>query len=274
MKEDDFINISQHMQKIDMKDLLAHKELLRALVLRQLTVRYKQTSVGLGWMILQPLVMMVILATVFKAMPGLSPSGVPYSLFILSAYIPWLIFSRIIGEGTGCILSEQGLISRVFFPRIIIPLALVIIGACDFLILILFLLISYFLVTPEFISINLITLPIFILILLMGASGIVLWTSALNVRYRDFAIVVPFFLSILFFLSPIIYSSSFWPENLRNILSFNPMLVVIDGFRWALFGVNFGALNHELSSLLTIFVIFFSGLIFFKKCADDFADNL
>lgn len=268
------IVINQKMQEVNIKSLITYYELLRALVVRQLTVRYKQTAVGLGWIIFQPLIMMLILGTVFKAMPGLAPSGIPYPLFILSAYAPWLIFARIIGEGTSCILSEQGLISKVYFPRIIIPLSLVIVGAFDFLILIIFLLISCFLMAPELISIRLFALPIFSVILLMGAAGIVLWTSALNVRYRDFAIIVPFFLSVLFFLSPIIYSSDFWPNNLKDILSFNPMLIVIDGFRWALFGINFGALTNELSSLVTILAIFVSGLIFFKKSSNDFADKI
>ena len=272
--DENFVLIGLQQQKIDLLIIYQFRELLRALVMRQLTVRYKQTAVGLGWILFQPLIMMLILALVFKSLPGMSPQNIPYPLFILSAYMPWLIFARIVGEGTSSIVSEQGLISRVFFPRIIIPLSVVLVGAFDFLILIVFLLIGYLIFLPEFISIRLLTLPLFMMILLMAGSGVIFWTSALNVRYRDFSIIVPFILSILFFLTPIIYNSNFWPKEYVAILSFNPMLVVVDGFRWALFGTEFGPLLNKLASLSSTIFIFITGLWFFRNSADDFADNI
>jgi len=150
----------------------------------------------------------------------------------------------------------------------------VVVGAFDFFILIVFFLIGYFIVLPEFISIRLLALPLFIMILLIAGSGIIFWTSALNVRYRDFTIIVPFFLSIVFFLTPIIYTSNFWPKEYVAILSFNPMLVIVDGFRWALFGTEFGPLLGKLTSLFSSIFIFITGLWFFGKSADDFVDNI
>lgn len=271
----DYVSIiGPKLQRISITSIYEHREFLRAIIHRQLMVRYKQTAVGLGWIVLQPLVMMLILAAIFGKFPGLAPTHIPYPFFILASYIPWQMFARVVGEGTGSIIAEQSLIARVYFPRVIVPLAVVMVGVFDLMLLLAIFFVAYAIYVPELISIRLLMLPIFGLILVISVSGIILWTSALNVRYRDFGIVVPFMLNVLFFLTPIIYSSEFWPKNLVPVFSFNPMLIVVDGFRWCLFGIGDFKIISELSSLSTTVVFFITGLYYFQKKADDFVDDL
>jgi lipopolysaccharide transport system permease protein len=266
--------IGPKLQRISLWAIYEYRELLLALVLRQLTVRYKQTAVGLGWIVLQPLVMMIILTVIFGKFPGLAPAHVPYPLFILASYIPWQMFARVVGEGTGSLIAEQSLIARVYFPRVIVPLAVVMVGAFDLILLLVLFFVGYVIYVPELISLRLLALPIFFAILVLSVSGIILWTSALNVRFRDFGIIVPFALTVLFFLTPIIYGPEFWPKDLVYILSFNPMLLIVDGFRWALFGIEHSSLISEALSLSTTVLAFITGLYYFQKKADDFVDDL
>lgn len=257
----------------DFKELKRYKDLFLTLTWRDLRVRYAQTTIGLLWALVQPVVSLTILTLVFGTFVGVE-TGVPHVLFTIAGMSTWTYFSFVMSNAGNSIISNQNMVKKVYFPRIIIPLSKAMVGLVDFgvSLLILIVLMIYFGVVP---SSNVWMAPIFIIIAAFAALGVGIWLSALTVRYRDFQHIVPFMVQIGMYLTPIAYPADFamtrLPEWASTIYFLNPMAGVVQGFRWSLFG---GTPPGDLMYLSfgVVFLLFFSGLIYFKKVEDKMAD--
>jgi lipopolysaccharide transport system permease protein len=216
-------------------DLWRYRELFYFLAWRDLLVRYKQTAIGVAWAVLRPLLTMVVFTLVFGKLAKLPSENVPYPILVFAALLPWQLFSSAFSEAGNSLISNANLISKVYFPRLIIPAAAVIVNCVDFLISlgILATLMVWYGFAPDW---RILTFPVFVLIALAAAMGAGLWTAALNVRYRDVRFVIPFVVQLGLYVSPVGFSSSLIPERWRLLYSVNPMAGVIDGFRWAILG--------------------------------------
>jgi lipopolysaccharide transport system permease protein len=255
---------------LELMDLWKYRELLFFLTWRDIKVRYKQTLLGATWAILQPLFTMVVFSVIFGTLAGLPSDGIPYPIFTFTALLPWQLFAFSLTNSSNSLINSQNLISKVYFPRLIIPIASVLPGLVDFAIAFLVLagMMIYYQVT---ISIRLLALPAFILLALLTALAVGLWLSALNVKYRDVRYAVPFLTVLWQYGSPIAYSSSLIPEKWRILYGLNPIAGVVEGFRWALLG------RGEVGSLLwvsvfIVIILLISGLVYFRRMEDTFAD--
>jgi len=255
----------------NLRDLWEYRELLYFLVWRDVKVRYKQTALGAAWAILQPFLTMVIFSIFFGRLAGVPSDGIPYPLFTYTALLPWQLFSHALTESGNSLISNQQLITKVYFPRLAIPLSAVLAGLVDFGIafLVLLGLLLYYGVLP---TLAIVTLPLLIILALATALAIGLWLSALNVEYRDVRHTIPFLTQVWLLATPIAYSSSLVPEPWRMLYGLNPMVGVVEGFRWALLGKS-----GEVGSLIwvsTAVVVFllFTGLIYFRRMERTFAD--
>jgi lipopolysaccharide transport system permease protein len=257
----------------DLGELWAYRELIYFLTWRDIKVRYKQTAIGIAWALLQPLAMTLVFTVFFRRLAGVETEGVPYALFALGALMPWQLFSRAITESANSLVTDQRLITRVYFPRIIVPIATILAAALDFLIIGVMLatmMVAYG-VPPR---LEMVWLPIFTLILLTAALGVGFWLSALNVEYRDVAYTIPFLNQFWFFLTPVVYSSSIVSEKWRVVYGLNPMAGVIEGFRWALFGIGEGPGWSLVASTAISVVLFAGGAIWFRRRERTFVDAL
>ena len=261
------------------KDLWRYRELFYILSWRDLKVRYKQTFIGVLWSVIRPLLTMLIFTFVFGRVANLSaPEGIKYSLLVFAGLLPWQFFATGLAEASGSLIGNERLISKVYFPRLIIPAASVITSLVDFLIslALMFLLLIWYGVTP---SVNLVFLPILIVITFFASFGVGVWLTALNVKFRDFKYVVPFVIQLGFYISPVGYTSDvaakMIPENLRFLYYFNPMAGVIDGFRWCFFGEKFPMdwTGLLISVAVTIFFLFI-GIRTFRRMEKSFADMI
>jgi lipopolysaccharide transport system permease protein len=254
-------------------DLWRYRELFYILSWRDITVRYKQTVIGIAWAILRPLLTMVVFTVIFGKLAKLPSDGhAPYPLMVYAAMLPWQFFSSSVSEASHSLITNTQLITKVYFPRIIIPISSVVTSFVDFLIsfAILVLLMIFYQFTPSW---NILLLPVFPLLAFLTASGIGLYITALNVKYRDFRYIVPFIVQFGLYVSPVGFSSSIVPENYRLLYSLNPMVGVIDGFRWAILG---GASmiywpGFVLSVGVTA-VFLWLGIYQFRKMEKKFAD--
>lgn len=256
---------------ISLRELFRSHELLYFLIWRDIKVRYKQTLLGVVWAILQPVCMMVIFALFFGKMIHVPSDGVPYPLFAFAGLLPWLFFSTAVTTSGNSMVNSANLITKVYFPRLLVPVASVGAALLDFAItfVVLGLLLAYYRVEP---TSDLLMLPLFIALLIVLATACGVLISAVNVKYRDVRILLPFLIQIWFFASPIIYPSSIVPDRWRWILSLNPMTGIIDGFRVALFGhrpFNWPAL---IVSTVFTFVLLVCALITFSRMERSFAD--
>jgi lipopolysaccharide transport system permease protein len=254
------------------RDLWRYRELLYFLTWRDVVVRYKQTAVGVAWALLRPLLTMIIFTVVFGKLAGLPSGGVPYPILVFAALLPWQLFANALSESGSSLVSNANLISKVYFPRLIVPVSAVLGGLVDFLVTVVLLLamMVWYGVWPTW---RVATLPLFILQALTAATGAGVWLSALNVRYRDFRYIIPFIVQFGLYLSPVGFSSNVVPEEWRWLYSLNPMVGVIDGFRWALLGAQQepywpGVLISVAASL----VLLIFGLWYFRKTEQYFAD--
>jgi lipopolysaccharide transport system permease protein len=255
------------------KDLWRYRELFYFLAWRDIKVRYKQTVIGIAWAVIRPILTMVVFSAVFGNIAGLpSEGGAPYPVLVYAALLPWHFFSQSLSEGSNSLIGNVNLISKVYMPRLILPASTVVVNLVDFLIsfVILVVMMFFYSFVPEW---KIITLPLFLLMAFITAYGFTLWFGALNVRYRDFRIIVPFIVQFGLFISPVGYSSSIVPEKWRLLYSINPMVGVIDGFRWAIIGgdVSIYWPGFYLSVVL-ILIIFSSGLYYFRNTERTFAD--
>lgn len=259
--------------EINLRELWEYRELLYFLAWRDIKVRYKQTAIGVAWVLLQPLAMMLVFTLFFGKLAKLPSEGAPYPLFALAGLLPWQLFSRAITESSNSLVLEQRLISKIFFPRLLIPTAVILAALVDFSISLAFLLILSFAfgITP---GLQVFLLPILILIMIMTALGIGYWLSALNVEYRDVMYTIPFINQIWMFLTPVVYPSSLVPEAWRALYAINPMVGVVEGFRWCLLGTGSGLSPMLWTSAAISVLLFASGLIWFRKLERTFVDSL
>lgn len=254
------------------KDAWKFRGLLYFLSWRDIIVRYKQTAVGISWSVLKPLITVTIFTLVFGYIAKLPDNGVPYPLLVFSALIPWQFFISSFSDAGNSLLANSGMINKVYFPRILLPASSVLVNLIDFLIALVMLigLMIYFNYLP---GIKMLLLPFFILLALTGAYGAGLLVAALNVKYRDFRIIIPLVAQFGLYISPVGFSSSIVPEKYRMLYSLNPMVGVIDGFRWAILGAeNKINLQSILLSVIVSLLLLLAGIKYFRKAEKTFAD--
>ena len=254
------------------QDLWRYRELFFFLAWRDILVRYKQTVIGLAWALLRPFLTMLVFTLVFSKLAKLPSEGVPYPILVFAALLPWQFFSNAFSSAGDSLISNSNMISKVYFPRLIIPISAIIVSFIDFLIsgVILIGLMLWYGFMP---SLHLLALPIFIFVVFAAATGAGLWVAALNVKYRDFRYIVPFVVQFGLYVSPVGFSSAIVPEQWRLLYSINPMVGVIDGFRWAILGGNTQFYWPSiLLSLALVTIVLISGIFYFRKTERGFAD--
>ena len=254
----------------ELSDLWRYRELLFFLTWRDIKVRYKQTVLGAAWAVLQPLLTMVVFSIIFGLLANLPSDGIPYPLFTFTALLPWQLFAFALTNSSNSLVGSQNLISKVYFPRLVIPIASVLPGLVDFVIAFVVLLgMMFYYQIP--LTARILVLPVFILLGVLTALAAGFWLSALNVEYRDIRYVVPFLTLFWQYATPVAYSSSLIPEKWRLLYGLNPMAGVVEGFRWALLGK--GEIGSLLwASVIIVLLLLISGLIYFKRMEDTFAD--
>ena len=254
------------------RDLWRYRELFYFLAWRDILVRYKQTAIGMIWALIRPFLTMVVFTVVFGNLAKLPSQGVPYPILVFSAMLPWQFFANSLSECSNSLISNANLVSKVYFPRLIVPTSAVIVSFVDFMIsgIILIGLMAWYNFVPSW---RIFTLPLFVAIAFMAAMGAGLWLAALNVKYRDFRYVVPFIIQFGLYISPVGFSSSIVPQEWRLLYSLNPMVGVIDGFRWAILG---GETQLDWSgfgiSVGLVSLLFISGVRYFRAYERTFAD--
>ena len=256
---------------LDLAAIWEYRELLYFMVWRDVKIRYKQTVIGVGWAVLQPLIQMVIFTVIFGKFAGIPSDDFPYPIFAYTALLPWNYFASALQRCISSVVGDSGLISKVYFPRLILPIAGTVSGIFDFLVSFT-LLIGMMIWYRIPVSWLVIALPLFLSFAQLTALAVGLWFSALNVRYRDVGHTVPFIIQIWMFLSPVVYSVNLIPEKWRLLYGLNPMVGVIEGFRWALLGKVGPDFSMMAISALVVGAILFGGLIFFRKMERTFAD--
>lgn len=252
-------------------ELWAHRELLYFLVWRDIKIRYKQTAIGAAWAILQPFLAMLVFTLFFGRLAHIPSDGLPYAIFYYSALLPWMYFASSLQTATSKIVENQNVITKVYFPRLLLPISAVSAGLVDFAIsfLMFIVLMIYYSVRP---TSALLFFPLFLMLAFATALGAGLWLSALNAIYRDVRYVVPFLIQFWLFASPVAYSSSLVPTKWRWIYGFNPMAGVIEGFRWSLTGRGLVPGRMLVTSTVVSVVVLLSGLLYFQAMEATIAD--
>jgi len=256
---------------LDLRAVWQYRELLYFLVWRDVKVRYKQTAIGASWAILQPLMTMLIFTVVFGNFAKIPSDGVPYPVFAFTALLPWTYFAQALSRSGNSLVGNAHLITKVYFPRLLIPIASAVTPAVDFVLsfLTLGLLMAWFGIRPTW---GVITLPLFVLLAFTTALAVGLWLSPINVRYRDVAHTIPFLSQFWMYASPVVYPVSLVPGKWRLLYSLNPMAGVIEGFRWALLATDrpdFGVMTVSTAVVLSLLL---GGLLYFKRTERTFAD--
>lgn len=255
------------------RDLWRYRELFYFLAWRDILVRYKQTAIGVAWALVRPFLTMVVFTFVFNRVAGLrSPESVPYPLLVFSAMLPWQFFATALGEASNSLIGNANLISKVYFPRVIVPAGSIITSFVDFLITLtlMALMMAYYGYAPDW---HLVMLPLFTAMTFGAAFGAGLWLCALNVKYRDFRYIVPFIIQFGLFISPVGFSSGAVPAKWRLLYSVNPMVGVIEGFRWSLLrGETPLDLRAFGIALVIIAALLFGGVYYFRRTEKSFAD--
>jgi lipopolysaccharide transport system permease protein len=256
--------------KVPLKDLWRYRELLYFLTWRDIKIRYRQTALGAAWAVLQPFLTMVVFSIFFGRLGNIPSDGIPYPIFSYAALLPWQYFQSSLAISANSLVGNANLITKVYFPRLIIPISATFSGLVDFAIAfsILILLMIYFQIQP---TLGVLLLPVFLLLALITALGVSLWLSALNVKYRDVRYVVPFLTQFWFFATPVAYPSSMLDEPWRTLYGLNPMVGVVEGFRWALLDSNPPGPMLILSAVISILLLI-SGLLYFNRMEKTFAD--
>jgi lipopolysaccharide transport system permease protein len=253
------------------RELWLHRELLYFLVWRDMKVRYRQTVLGASWVILQPLFLMGVFSIFLGFLADVPSDGFPYPLFAFTALLPWQLFSTAVAKASNSLVADERLITKVYFPRMIVPLAAILGSALDTLIVIPFLAIMLIYFGMP-IGIEALAAPLFLLLCVAASFGISLWLSALNVRYRDVRHTLTFLLQIGLFLTPVAYPSSIVPERWLPLYGLNPMVGVVEGFRWSVLGGSFPPWSLLISSTLTTLVLLVAGVAYFSRTDRVLAD--
>jgi len=265
------IQASRGWSALNVREIWEFRDLFLILALRDVKLRYKQTALGVVWVILQPLLASLIFAVIFGRLANLPSDGRPYPLFVFAGMLPWNLFAASLQRAGNSLIADSKLISKVYFPRLIIPIsssAAVLVDFCVALAMMGVLLLVYG-VAPTW---NLAALPVLLLLALLIATGVSLWLSAFNVYYRDFMYVLPFVIQIWMYASPVVYSASMIPEEWRWLFALNPMVGVIDSFRWALLGTGAFPWLFVTASLVTGCLVFVGGAFTFRRVERSFSD--
>lgn len=254
-----------------LREVWEFRDLLYFLVWREIKVRYKQTALGVAWAMIQPLFTMVVFTLFFGRLGRMPSDGLPYPLFTYSALLPWQLFAFALTEASNSVVANQRLITKIYFPRLIVPLAAVTAGLADFCVsLVVFAgMMIYYGVAPP---LAVLTLPIWAAFVTLTALSVGLWLSALNVKYRDVRYTLPFLTQLWMFASPVAYSSSIVPEQWRGLYALNPMVGVVEGFRWALLGQGGAPPLSVPVSAVAVLIVLVSGLFYFRRMERAFAD--
>ena len=256
---------------INLRELWDYRELLYVLTWRDIKVRYKQSALGAAWAVLQPLLTMLVFTIVFGRLAGMPSDGIPYPVFIFAALLPWQLFALVLTRAGNSLVANQQLITKVYFPRLFIPLSTVLGGLVDFGIafLILLVLLVFYGIVP---TVAILTLPLFLALAVATSLAMGLWLSALNVRYRDVVHTLPFLTQFWFFATPITYATTLIPEAWRPLYGLNPMVGVVEGFRWALLGQRAAIGPQLFVSAAVVGVLLVGGLVYFRRMERTFAD--
>lgn len=265
------IEPSKGWVSVKLKELWAYRELLYFLIWRDVKVRYKQTVLGIAWAVIQPLFTMVVFSIFFGKLAKMPSDDLPYPVFVFAALVPWTFFANGLGNASASLVANSNLISKVYFPRLSVPIATVFSGFVDFILAFIILLgmMLYFGIIP---TLNVLWLPFFLLLALITSLGVALWLSAMNVQFRDVRYIVPFLTQMWLFLTPIAYPSSLLAEPWKSFYGINPMAGVVEGFRWALLGTNTAPGRILIVSTVVSIGILVTGAFYFRRLEKTFAD--
>ncbi len=265
------IKPSKGWAALNLRDLWNYRELIFFFTWRDLKVRYKQTLLGAAWAILQPFLTMIVFSIFFGGLAKVPSDGVPYPIFSYAALLPWTLFSKALQDASRSLVSSANIISKVYFPRLILPLSSTLAGLVDFVIALIVLvgMMFFYGIQP---TANTWTLPLFVLLALITAIGVGLWLSALNVMYRDVGYIIPFLTQFWMYITPIAYPASMVPEQWKFLYALNPLTGVVEGFRWALLGTGDGPSYTLLISASIAILLTISGLFYFRRMERKFAD--
>jgi lipopolysaccharide transport system permease protein len=256
---------------IDFHELWEYRELLYFLTWRDIKIRYKQTVLGAAWAIIQPVFMMVVFSLFFGKLAKVPSDGIPYPVFAFCALLPWQLFAHAVSESSNSLVGNQNLITKVYFPRLVIPLSAVLSGLLDFLVAFVVLvgLMFWYGILPGW---RIMTVPVFIVLAMCTALAVGLWLSALSVQYRDVRYVIGFLVQFWLFATPVAYPSSIIPERWRAVYALNPMAGVVEGFRWALLGKSSALSSMLWVSVVVVLMTLLGGLYYFRRMEQEFAD--
>lgn len=267
------IKPSTGLAALNLRDLWIYRELVFFMIWRDVKVRYKQTLLGAAWAVIQPVLTMLVFNFIFGTVAKVPTEGIPYPIFSYAALLPWGLFSTALNNASRSLTANQNMVTKIYFPRLVLPLASVLGGLVDFAIafLILIVLMVYYRISP---TPAIWTLPLFIILTIVTALGVALWLSAINVQYRDVNYVLPFLTQFWLFLTPVAYSAKIISDKWQIAYSLNPMAGVVNGFRWALLGTNTGpGLNMAISIGISL-VFLITGLFYFRAMERTFADTI
>lgn len=265
------VDPAQRWGSQDLSELWKYHELLYFLIWRNVKVRYKQTALGVLWVVLQPLLMSFLFSILFGEFGQVSSNGVPYLVFAFAGLLPWQLFAHALSTSSQSLVTDQQLVTKVYFPRLIVPLAAVLAGLIDFTITLIVLvgLLIYYGVP---ISAAMLTLPLWVLLLLGAALGMGVWLSALNAQFRDVQYTMPFLTQFLLFATPVAYASDLVPAKWQLLYALNPMVGIVDGFRWALLGQQPSLSISPVISVVVVGILLVSGIIYFSRVEQSLAD--
>jgi lipopolysaccharide transport system permease protein len=266
-----FIRPADGWTSIGLKELWDYRELLYFLTWRDIKVRYKQTALGAAWAVIQPLFMMLVFSLFFGRLAKVPSDGIPYPIFTFCALLPWQLFAHALTESSNSLVANERLITKVYFPRLVVPISAVLGGLVDFCIafVILVLMMAYYHIIP---TLAFLSLPGFLLLAIMTALGVGLWLSALNVQYRDVRYTINFLIQFWLFATPVAYPSSIVPAKWRALYGLNPMAGVVEGFRWALLGKSDPPGALLAVSVAVVIFLLVGGLYYFRRMEQQFAD--
>jgi lipopolysaccharide transport system permease protein len=266
-----YIKPSKGWGSLNLRELWIYRELIYFLTWRDLKVRYKQTALGAGWAVLQPVLSMIVFTIFFGQLLNVPSEGVPYPIFSYAALLPWGVFAKALNDTGRSLVSNRAMLTKIYFPRMVIPLASVFSSLADFLIafVVMLGLMYYYQIAP---TSNIWTLPLFLLLAVITALGVGLWLSAMNVLYRDIGYMIPYITQLWFYLTPIVYPASKVPEQWQFFYALNPMIGVVEGFRWALLGTADAPSPMIAVSAFISMALFVSGMFYFRRMERTFAD--
>jgi lipopolysaccharide transport system permease protein len=268
-----YIKPSVGLAALNLRDLWTYRELVYFMIWRDIKVRYKQTLLGAAWAVIQPVLTMLVFNFVFGTIAKVPTEGIPYPIFSYTALLPWGLFTAALNNGSRSLTANQNMVTKIYFPRLVLPLASVLGGVVDFGVafLVLIALMVYYKVTP---TAAIWTLPLFLVLTVITALGVALWLSAINVQYRDVNYVLPFLTQFWLFLTPVAYSAKVISAKWQIAYSLNPMAGVVNGFRWALLGTNTGPGLYMAISIGISVIVLIGGLFYFRSMERTFADTI